>query len=61
MIELRVVQRGYEVTGYVNGHLAGSLTLHRPPMGRVVGIAFKARPGQVGRIRFSAFAVRSAD
>lgn len=57
-LELRVIQRGQRVTGYVNHTLAGSFELERPaPSGRV-GIQFKARPGKVGRLRFRNFAVK---
>lgn len=57
---LRVVQRGRQVTGYIDGHLAGSLAL-TTEQHRTVGIAFKARPGQAGKIRFRDFKLRRAD
>lgn len=60
VMSLRVVQRGQSVSGYVNGQLAGSFTLQSSAQGRAVGLAFKAHPGALGRVRFWDFAARSA-
>lgn len=55
---LRVLQRGAEVRCFVNGALAGSLTLERPTAEGPVGVFFKGPPGQASRMRFRDFAVR---
>ena len=57
-VSLRVVQRGAEVHGYVNGALAGSLVLDEPISEGPVGVFFKGPPGQQARIRFRDFAVK---
>ncbi|MCA9579388.1 MAG: hypothetical protein KC668_28360, partial [Myxococcales bacterium] len=57
-VELRVTQRGAEVEGFVNGMLAGSLTLQRPSAEGPVGVFFKGPPGQQARMRFRDFTVQ---
>lgn len=59
-LALRVVQRGTQVSGYVDEQLVGSFTLQNVH-GRAVGVAFKARPGERGSIRFRDFTVRRVD
>lgn len=57
-MNLRVVQRGAEVHGYVNGALAGSLTLESPTTEGQVGVFFKGPPGREARMRFRDFTVK---
>ncbi|MCB9593503.1 MAG: hypothetical protein H6719_12285 [Sandaracinaceae bacterium] len=58
-LTLRVVQRGAEVSGFVDGVLAGSLTLRSPTSEGPVGVFFKGPPGKRALMRFRDFAVRS--
>lgn len=60
VVSLRVVQRGQHVTGYIDERLVGSFTLQNTAQGRAVGLAFKARPSSLGRVRFTNFVVRGA-
>ncbi len=57
-LTLRVVQRGAEVHCFVNGALAGSLTLEKPTPEGPVGMFFKGPPGKEARMRFRDFAVK---
>ncbi len=57
-VGLRVVQRGADVDAYVNGALAGSLTLQKPMAEGEVGVFFKGPPGKEARMRFRDFVVK---
>lgn len=57
LVQLRVVQRGRRVSGYVDNMLAGSFDLEKEPPPGPVGVFFKGPPGTVSRMRFRDFTV----
>ncbi|MBA3461481.1 MAG: hypothetical protein H0T46_16085 [Deltaproteobacteria bacterium] len=59
VLELRVIQRGQHVSGYINNELAGDFTLDAAPTSTDVGIGFKGTPGEPSRIRFHDFFVKA--